>query len=38
MPVTRVAHDAENFLRRIAGVAPAPPVGYVREPLDGETA
>ena len=38
MPVTRVALDAENFLRRIAGVAPAPSVGFVREPLDGETA
>ncbi len=38
MPVSRVALDAENFLRRIAGVAPAPTVGFVREPLDGETA
>ncbi len=38
MPVTRIALDAENFLRRIAGVAPAPSVGFVREPLDGETA
>ncbi len=36
MPVSRVALEAESFLRRIAGVAPA--VGYVREPLDGETA
>src|SRR5688572_20421583 len=36
MPVSRVALEAESFLWRIAGVAPA--VGYVREPLDGETA
>ncbi len=40
MPVTRVAFEAESFLKRIAGVAPAaaPASGYVREPLDGETA
>jgi ATP-dependent DNA helicase DinG len=33
MPVTRVAADAEKFLRRIAGTA-APPAAMVREPID----
>jgi ATP-dependent DNA helicase DinG len=37
MPVTRVAADAEKFLRRIAGIEIAPS-GLVREPLDGEPA
>jgi ATP-dependent DNA helicase DinG len=32
MPVTRAAVDAEKFLRRIAGTAPAP-VAMVREPV-----
>jgi ATP-dependent DNA helicase DinG len=40
MPVTRVSADAENFLRRIAGLTPAPVL--TREPLhtelDGELA
>ena len=31
MPVTRAAADAENFLRRISGLAAAP-VELVREP------
>ena len=38
MPVTRVSADAERFLQRIAGVAPIAATGFVREPLDGETA
>jgi ATP-dependent DNA helicase DinG len=35
MPVTRVASDAEKFLRRIAGTA-ATPAAMVREPLHDE--
>jgi ATP-dependent DNA helicase DinG len=35
MPVTRVAADAEKFLRRIAGPAPAP-AGLTREPVHDE--
>jgi ATP-dependent DNA helicase DinG len=35
MPVTRVAADAEKFLRRIAGTVPAP-AALVREPLEPE--
>jgi ATP-dependent DNA helicase DinG len=35
MPVTRVALDAEKFLRRISGLASAP-VGLVREPIADE--
>jgi ATP-dependent DNA helicase DinG len=35
MPVTRVAADAEKFLRRIAGTA-ATPVAMVREPVHDE--
>jgi ATP-dependent DNA helicase DinG len=43
MPVTRVAADAEKFLRRIAGTVAAPAAGALtREPLhsglDGELA
>jgi ATP-dependent DNA helicase DinG len=37
MPVTRVAHEAESFLRRIAGTAQAPS-SLQRVPLDGEPA
>jgi ATP-dependent DNA helicase DinG len=37
MPVTRVAADAEKFLRRISGIELLP-AGLVREPLDGECA
>ena len=38
MPVTRVAQDAEGFLRRIAGVAPATVPTLARVPLDQEPA
>ena len=39
MPVTRVAQEAESFLRRIAGVAPAAAATTLaRVPLDGEPA
>jgi len=38
MPVTRVAQDAEGFLRRIAGVAPAAAPTLARVPLDQEPA
>src|SRR5688572_13465276 len=37
MPVTRVAHEAETFLRRIAGTARTGP-SFERVPLDGEPA
>jgi hypothetical protein len=33
MPVTRVAADAERFLRKIAGLSAAPPAEMVREPF-----
>jgi len=35
MPVTRVSHEAEVFLRRVAGVAPAAAASLERVPLDG---
>jgi ATP-dependent DNA helicase DinG len=37
MPITRVGADAEKFLRRIAGTAPAP-AELTRVPVDGEIA
>ena len=38
MPVTRVAQEAESFLRHIAGGAPVAAATLARVPLDGETA
>jgi hypothetical protein len=35
MPVTRAAADAEKFLRRVAGLSPAP-TALTREPVDDE--
>jgi hypothetical protein len=35
MPVTRAAADAEKFLRRIAGLSPAPGA-LTREPVHDE--
>jgi ATP-dependent DNA helicase DinG len=35
MPVTRVSHEAEVFLRRVAGVAPSAAVTLERVPVDG---
>jgi hypothetical protein len=37
MPVTRVAADAEKFLRRIAGTVAAP-IGLTRVDIDSEIA